>query len=143
MDVRFITMFKEIAHNTYLLANRVSKSDYKNKTEESDKVAEIIRDDYTELYERLNTENFDPTSLTRQDFAKLLVGTSILVGNLQNQVDSLQKAVNDYKTVIIPALQAIFEKTEDDAAAIALAEHFFTITPDQEDNIENSEETNN
>lgn len=86
MDAKFIELFRQIAHSTSLLANRVSKSEYKNKTESSDKAATIIRDDYNELYQRLNDENFDSSTLTRQDYAKLLVGTSILVGNIENQI---------------------------------------------------------
>ena len=39
MDKRYITLFKEIAHSTQVLADKVKSSEYQAKTEDSDKVS--------------------------------------------------------------------------------------------------------
>lgn len=127
MDTRFIDLFKEIAHSTELLAEKVSDSEYDNKNEETDKVAVIMRDDYAALYDRLRADGFDPKTLVRTDYAKLLVGTSIVVNNLKGQKETLETAINGYETIVMPRLQKIYTDSTDDASAAALADTLLSV----------------
>ena len=134
MDKRFIKLFQEIAHTTSVLAERVQKYDYKNKTEESDKAAAIMHDEYNDIYNRMSDENFDSTTLTRADYIKLLIATNIVIGNLENQEKEIASAIDGYKTKVVPILAAITEKSQDDATAVGIAEQLLTISEEEEEN---------
>ena len=125
MDQRYITLFREIAHSTQILAETVKTSEYKDKTEESDRAAALLSDDFQTLYEKLQSDSF---TLTRPEYAKLLVGATIVVGSLQTQIKTLTDAAEGYKTQIIPQLQRVFEESTDDETANQLAEEIFKIT---------------
>ena len=71
--------------------------------------------------------DFDDTTLTRAEFARLLVGATIVTGNLETQIKNLQTAVNGYKNTIMPMLQRVFNESEDDAGAQKLAQELFMI----------------
>lgn len=140
MDKRFIKLFQEIAHTTSVLAERVQKYDYKNKTEESDKAAAIMHEEYNDIYNRMSDENFDSTTLTRADYIKLLIATNIVIGNLENQEKEIASAIDGYKTKVVPILAAITEKSQDDATAVSIAEQLLTISEDEENQLKDKTE---
>lgn len=124
MDKRYIELFKEIAHATEVLAERVKDVD---KTEDATQAAETLHTDFSNLYDKMRVVDFDDTTLTRAEFARLLVGATIVTGNLETQIKNLQTAVNGYKNTIMPMLQRVFNESEDDAGAQKLAQELFMI----------------
>jgi hypothetical protein len=76
--------------------------------------------------------DFDYTSITRAEFARLLVGATIVIGNLETQIQNLQTAVKGYKETIAPMLQRVFNESEDDAGAQKLAQELFVIQTNEE-----------
>lgn len=127
MDKRYIDLFKEIAHATEVLAERVSEADYKDKTEDTDRAAQTLHDDFAVLYDKLRAEDFDDTTLTRAEFARLLVGVTIVTGNLETHIKELQTAVDGYKNRIAPMLNRVFNESQDDEGAQKLAQELFVI----------------
>ena len=127
MNSKYIELFREVAHTTEILSERVYGMDYDGKTDDSQRAAETLRNDYSELYDKMRQPDFDSNTLTRQDFIKLLVGTSIVIGNLTTQIKNLQNAVDGYTTKIMPLLQRIYEESTDDESARKLAEELFQI----------------
>ena len=68
MDKKYIELFKELAHSTEVSAEQVAEYDRAKKDEEGEKTALIMRDDYHELYEKLNASDFNGI-LTKAEFA--------------------------------------------------------------------------
>lgn len=86
-----------------------------------------MRNDYQKLYEQISAEDFAPDSLTKAEYAKLLVATMIIVSNIETRILSEQKSVKGYKDTIIPKLERIINECETDEAAKELAKKLFTI----------------
>ena len=125
MNYNYITLFREIAHNCEILAEQVMELDKKNNDEQGLKTAEIMRDDYSQLYDRLRVDGFDPATLTRADYLKLLAATYITMNNLEDKIKVLQKAVSGYKVDLLPKLQRVAEETETDEEVRELVEKIF------------------
>jgi hypothetical protein len=90
------------------------------------RTAEIMRDDYASLYNKLNGNQ--EVKLTKSDYAKLLVAAYIVSENINTQLQQLQSTYNNYKTLIIPKLGRINDETKTDEEAQQLAEEIFQIT---------------
>jgi len=86
-----------------------------------------MREDYSNLYDRIRDENFELIQLERNDWAKLLVGTMIIIQNLEDKIQGEQKAVQGYRIDIIPKLQRIIDETKTDEEAQSLVENLFKI----------------
>ena len=134
MDKKYIELFKEVAHATEVLAERVKDFEYKDKTEDGEKAAaaETLRQQYAELYDKLRADDFDDTTLTRNEFARLFLGASIVVGNLKSHVKDLNSAINGYENRVMPMLKQVFDESEDDAGAQKLAQELFTISQESD-----------
>lgn len=125
MNNNYITLFKEIVHNCEILSEQVMELDKKNNDEKGLNTATIMRDDYANLYDRLKAEDFDPSTLTRNDYAKILAATYITMSNLEDKIKVLQKAVSGYKVDILPKLQRVVEETKTDEEVRELVEKIF------------------
>lgn len=125
MNNNYITLFREIAHNCEILSEQVMELDKKNNDEKGLNTATIMRDDYAKLYNRLKTEDFDPSTLTRDDYLKILAATYITMNNLEDKIQVLQKAVSGYKVDILPKLQRVVEETKTDEEVRELVEKIF------------------
>lgn len=129
MDKRYIDLFKEIARATEVLAGRVKDAD---TDQEATEAAKALHTDFGALYNKMCAPDFDDTSITRAEFARLLVGATIVIGNLETQIQNLQTAVKGYKETIAPMLQRVFNESEDDAGAQKLAQELFVIQTNEE-----------
>ena len=129
MDKRYVDLFKEIARATEVLAERVKDADMAPDATEA---ADTLHTDFGALYDKLRAPDFDDTTITRAEFARLLVGATIVTGNLETQIKSLQTAVDGYKNTIAPMLQRVFNESEDDAGAQKLAQELFVIPENNE-----------
>ena len=78
-----------------------------------------MRDDFSALYDKIKSETFDGI-LTQADYARLLVGCYIIVGNLQDRMNALKKSIAGYQSDLVPKLSKVIEaKTDEEAQAIA------------------------
>ena len=129
MDKRYVDLFKEIARATEVLAGKVKDAD---TDQEATEAAKTLHTDFGVLYNKMCAPDFDDTSITRAEFARLLVGATIVIGNLETQIQNLQTAVKGYKETIAPMLQRVFNESEDDAGAQKLAQELFVIQTNEE-----------
>lgn len=125
MNNNYITLFKEIAHNCEILSEQVMELDKKNNDKKGLNTATIMRDDYANLYDRLKAEDFDPSTLTRNDYAKILAATYITMSNLNDKISVLQKAVSGYMVDVLPKLMRVVEETKTDEEVRELVEKIF------------------
>ena len=115
MDKKYIELFKELARATAVAAEQVMDYDKEKKDDKGFDTAKMMRDDFEALYEKISAETFDG-ELTKAEYAKMLVGCYVIVGNLQDRIVALQKAVAGYQTDIVPKLSKIIEADSEEAA---------------------------
>ena len=122
MDKSYVKLFIEIISTTEILAERVMELNHSKNDAKGEATARTMRDDYIKLHDKMSNENFDSSTLTKSDYAKLLVGVLILINNIEDQIAGKKKAINGYKTGIIPKLQRIIDecKTDEEVTSLAL-----------------------
>ena len=125
MDKKYIELFTELAHATEVAAEQVMEYNKEKGDQKGLETAQTMRDDFSALYDKIRDENFDGT-LTKADFAKLLVGCHVTVGNLQDRLTTLTRALAGYQTDLIPKLGAVIEADSDDKA-MEIAEEKFVV----------------
>ena len=125
MHNKYIELFKELAHATEIAAEQVMDYNKEKKDDKGYQTAETLRNDFSMLYDKIKDPAFDGV-LSKADYARLLVGTYIVVGNLQDRISALQKAIAGYQTDIVPKLSKIVDITDEDAIQ-TLANELFTI----------------
>lgn len=128
MDKKYIQLFKELCKTMTLLAEQVMDYNHSQKDNKGEETAQIMRDDYQKLYDRIEAKDFDSNSLERADFAKLLVGAVVVMQNLEEQVKQRQKAIQGYKIDLIPKLEKVVNETETTEEALEKAKEIFQIS---------------
>ena len=123
MDKRYIKLFKDLSQATAITAEQVMKYDKSKKDEKGLQAATIMRDNFKNLAAKIN-DDFIPT---KSDIAQLLVGAMIQANQLQDKMKSLKTALTGYQTDLIPKLQEVLDKSENDEMAGKLAEEKFII----------------
>lgn len=125
MDKQYIQLFKELAHANEIIAERVRDIHLQEKDEKGINTAEQMRNEFAELYDLIKDVNFDFNKLTKQNYAKLLVGAVIFAQQLENKIKSDQKVLQGYKIEIIPKLNRIINETTTDEECQILANKLF------------------
>jgi len=125
MDKKYIELFKELTRATAVSAEQVMDYDKAKKDEQGYNTAMTMRDDFEELNKKITAKEFDGT-LSKADFAKLLVGCYVTLGTLQSRKDALEKAIAGYQTDLMPKLDKIL-KSESDEDAMSIANEEFII----------------
>ena len=125
MDKKYIELFKEITRVTAISAEQVMEYDKKQSDEKGYEAARVMRDDFSELQDKLEANDFDGI-LTKAEYAKLLVGCYVIVGNLQDRIEALKKAIAGYQSDLVPKLSKIIE-AENDAEAQKLADEHLMV----------------
>ena len=133
MDKRYAELFTLIAQTTANIAEQVMDEHKKNNEEKGYQTAETMRNDYLNLYDKLGTDEV----LNKADYARLLVGTIIVVNQLDARIKSEQNALQGYKIDIIPKLDQI--NNADTTEITELAESLFKIKENVESNKKDSE----
>lgn len=133
MDKRYVELFTLIAQTTANIAEQVMEEHKKNNEEKGYQTAEIMRNDFLDLHDKLGTDEI----LNKADYARLLVGTIIVTNQLNARIKSEQKALQGYKIDIIPKLDQI--NNADASETTELAESLFEIKENIESNEEDSE----
>ena len=128
MNETYLKLFQEIAHAIELTAEQVLQANSENKDEAGIKAASTMRDDYAALYDRMRDPTFDYKTLTRPDFARLLVGAIIVSQQLNTRIQQEQKVLQGYKVDTIPKLERVVNETQDTEEALKLAEEIFQVS---------------
>ena len=126
MHSKYIELFKEIANATAISAEQVMDYDKQKDDAKGYDAAETLHKDFIELYDKIRDKNFDG-QLAREDFARLLVGTLIIMNQLNDRITALKKAMVGYQTDVMPKLQDIVDNTKTNEEAMAMAEEKFSI----------------
>ena len=127
MDKKYITLFKDLAQATAVLAEQVMEYDRGKGEEDALKTATIMRDDYQDLADKIKADEYN---MTKSDAAKFLVAAMIQANQLQDKMNNLKKAMAGYQTDLIPKLQELVD-AEDDETVIRLANEKFIIKEEQ------------
>lgn len=128
MDNKYLTLFREIARNTEIMAERVMAYDKEKKDEKGEKTAQTMRDDFAKLHDKFSAKDFNPNTITRSEWAKILVGAMVISNNLEEEVKKIKNAQRGYKIDLIPKLNRIMEETKTDEEALTLANELFEIS---------------
>lgn len=127
MDKKYITLFKDLAKATAVLAEQVMEYDRGKGEEDGLKTATIMRNDYQDLADKINADEYN---MTKSDAAKFLVAAMIQANQIQDKMNNLKKAMVGYQTDLIPKLQELVD-AEDDETVIRLANEKFIIKEEQ------------
>ena len=133
MDKGYIELFTLITQVSANLAEQVMKEHKKKNEEKGYKTAEMMRDDFLNLHDKLGTNE----TLDKADYARLLVGTIIFTNQLEARIKKEQSALQSYKLDIIPKLDQI--NNAESSEALELAESLFVVKENIESNNEDSE----
>ena len=128
MDNKYVTLFREIARNTEIMAERVMAYDKEKKDEKGEKTAQTMRDDFAKLHDKFAAKDFNTDTITRSEWAKILVGAMVISNNLEEEVKKIKNAQRGYKIDLIPKLNRIMEETKTDEEALTLANELFEIS---------------
>ena len=125
MHKKYLELFKELTRATAVAAEQVMDYDKEKNDDKGFETAKTMRDDFETLHEKLAAESFDG-NLTKAEYAKLLVGCYVIVGNLQDRIEALKKAIAGYQSDLVPKLSKIIE-AENDAEAQKLADEHLMV----------------
>lgn len=125
MHKKYLELFKELTRATAVAAEQVMDYDKEKNDDKGFETAKTMRDDFEGLHEKLAAESFDG-NLTKAEYAKLLVGCYVIVGNLQDRIEALKKAIAGYQSDLVPKLSKIIE-AENDAEAQKLADEHLMV----------------
>ena len=128
MDNKYLILFREIARTTEVLAERVMAYDKEKNDEKGEQTAQTMRDDFAKLHDKLSASNLDTNSISRMEWAKILVGAMVISNNLSEEIEQRKKALSGYKIDLIPKLNRIINETKTDEEAITLANELFEIS---------------
>ena len=127
MESKYVKLFTQIAQSIEVIAEQAMEANRASNDQNGEETAEKMREMYAELHDRMSAENFDPKTLSKADYARILVGAVIAVQGIENRIKTEQRAVEGYKIDTIPKLNRIMDEAKDDETARALAEELFTI----------------
>ena len=109
MDESYKSLFIELCRAAQVLAEQVMDYDKKQEDSKGYETAESMRNDYQNLEDSLKEEK----ELSYNEYVKLLAAGYMVMSNLQDRIAEYQKAINGYKTVVIPKLSRIMEEGKD------------------------------
>lgn len=141
MDKNYLKLFTQLAHTVQILAEQVVELNHSKQDKKGEETATTMRNDYQELYDRMRAADFDPATLDRKDYARLLVGAIIIVQQIEIKINNEKKALSGYKVDLIPKLERIINETKEDAQDNIpnLVAELFEIKPDSETLIQEEE----
>ena len=128
MDKTYKTLFATIARAIEVNAERVMEVNKQKNDEKGYQTAETMRADYATLYDNLSTDAYQPT---KADFARLLIGCSIVVTQLAAKIKKDQEILNAYKVDTMPKLQQIVNAATDEDMEKLVNELFSTTQKDE------------
>lgn len=130
MNKKYVELFSLITRSTANLAEQVMDN-HENHEEKEYQNAQIMRNDYQALYDKLNSNE----SLNKADFARILVGAILIVNQLETRIKTEEKALRGYKLDVIPKLDQI-NNAETAEEVETLISTLFEIEEEEEENSE-------
>lgn len=118
MESKYVDLFKELTRATAIAAEQVMDYDKEKNDDEGYEKAKTLRDDFEQLYDKLNAEDFDGI-LTKIEYARLLIGAYIITNNLHDKVKILKKSIDAYEKTLMPKLQTIVDADEENTQSVA------------------------
>lgn len=131
MDKTYLTLFTELAHASEVIAEQVMELNKSHQDDKGIETAQIMRDDFAQLYDMMRKEDFDPDTLGKREYAKLLVGAIIVANQLDNKIKAEQKALDGYKIDTIPKLERIVNETNSQEEIQALSNELFAVKSEE------------
>ena len=131
MDKTYLTLFTELAHASEVIAEQVMELNKSHQDDKGIETAQIMRDDFAQLYDMMRKEDFDPNTLGKREYAKLLVGAIIVANQLDNKIKAEQKALDGYKIDTIPKLERIVNETNSQEEIQALSNELFAVKSEE------------
>lgn len=131
MDKTYLTLFTELAHASEVIAEQVMELNKSHQDDKGIETAQIMRDDFAQLYDMMRKEDFNPNTLEKREYAKLLVGAIIVANQLDNKIKAEQKALDGYKIDTIPKLERIVNETNSQEEIQALSNELFTVKSEE------------
>lgn len=125
MDKSYLDLFKELAYSIESLAESLLELNNSNDDIKGVEGARIMKKDFSELYDRLRAKDFNDTSITRNDFAKLLVSSLIMSQQIEKRIGEQQRVLKNYKNIVIPRLQRILNESKNNEEAQEIAQKVF------------------
>lgn len=120
MDKAYIALLSELARATELTAEQAMELNKKNGDLKGYGTAKTMRDNYSELYDRMRAKDFDSTTLTKNDYCQLTIGAIIMIEHLEKKIAAEQKVLQGYKQNALPKLDRIINcETEEEATKLA------------------------
>lgn len=124
MHKKYIELFKQILRAVITMSDQVAAYNKNKNDEKGESTANSMSADYKQLLQKIEQENF---VLTKAEYAKLLVGVLIIINNIENRIVNEKKAIENYKTEIVPKLEKIIAEENDDKKADKLSKELFII----------------
>ena len=131
MDKTYLTLFTELAHASEVIAEQVMELNKSHQDDKGIETAQIMRDDFAQLYDMMRKEDFDPDTLGKREYAKLLVGAIIVANQLDNKIKAEKKALDGYKIDTIPKLERIVNETNSQEEIQALSNELFAVKSEE------------
>ncbi len=125
MDKKYIELFRNLAQATAVSAEQVMDYNKQQNDEKGFETAEIMRNDYQELFGKLSSDA--EYAMTKTDAARLLIAATVQVNQLETNIEALKKAKVGYETKIMPILKEILDGSENDEVAASLANTKFIL----------------
>ena len=130
MDRRYKDLFLLISQSIANTAEKVMDLHKDNNEEKEFETAQIMRDDYLNLHDKLSETDV----LSKDDYARLLVGAIIVVNQIEGKIKAEQKALDGYKLDIIPKLDQINNEMDEEKVVQLAAELFEIKDEEKSDN---------
>lgn len=122
MDKHFIDLFAKTAEGAKFISLRVKDAPQVDK--EAQAAAASMANIYQTLEDKIKT-NF--SSLTKDDFGRLLIGTAIVLQQAKIHLEAQEKVCKEYEEQILPRLNLIVKNCKTNEEAQESAEKFFQL----------------
>ena len=127
MDKKYRDLFTLVAQTVANTAEQVMDLHKKNGEEKEYQTAEIMRNDYLDLHDKL----VEQSDLTKADYARILVGAIIVATQLDAKIKNEQTALQGYRIDVIPKLDQI-NNADSEEEALKIASEIFEIKEKEE-----------
>lgn len=125
MDKDYITLFSYLCMATESLAEDTTDALKDDKKKEA---AKEMRQRYADLRDKLESKDFDPSTLERKDYAYLMVAAVLMERKLRARVEALTRTCTNYTTQIIPKLERMVKEGKDDKQLQTLRKELFQVS---------------
>ena len=123
MNKNYLKLFIELSRSIEAITEKAIEEEKKANNNEQLKAAITMRKIYVDLSNKLRSK--EPI-LDRSDYGALFIGAGIVLKNLEEKKDILDKAIRGYKIMLLPKLNRILNETDNDLDTVKLAEELFS-----------------